>query len=147
MKVFLEVHDGQDIGRRFEILPNVYRAIGRLESNPGQTITIGEDFPLGPEERAVIMAHMERRKSSIGSASSDPDPYRGGFQRGEDILLEDHLISRTHAMIFVDGDGPSLVDLGSTNGTFVNARSITDADLVDGDVIHIGRAWLVVHVE
>lgn len=145
MKVFLEMNQGRKDGCRYELPLNMYRAICRRETDTGQTITMGEDFPLGPDERALIKDHLRRRKNSARVPRTDPSPT--GLRRGSDILLEDQLISRTHAMVFLDGEGPSLVDLGSTNGTFVNAQAVTDADLVDGDVIHIGRARFIVHVE
>ena len=71
----------------------------------------------------------------------------GSFRRGRDILLDDEKISRTHAMVFVDEQGPSIVDLISTNGTLVNGQKISDADLTDGDVINIGKTRFIVRVE
>ena len=44
-------------------------------------------------------------------------------------------------------DGPSVVDLLSTNGTYVNGQQVMDSDLHDGDIVHVGKTRLVVHVE
>jgi pSer/pThr/pTyr-binding forkhead associated (FHA) protein len=62
-----------------------------------------------------------------------------------DLVLEgDQLISRRHALMRYDGEHYSLVDLGSSNGTFVNEMEITEAHtLVDGDRISIGEYELV----
>jgi pSer/pThr/pTyr-binding forkhead associated (FHA) protein len=38
-----------------------------------------------------------------------------------------------------------LVDLGSTNGTFVNERRIQQHTLRDGDAIRIGRSTMRFH--
>ena len=65
--------------------------------------------------------------------------------RGEDadIVLDDPGISRKHAEIRVTADGPHLVatlrDLGSTNGTFVDAERITSVELVEGAALTMGR--------
>lgn len=59
-----------------------------------------------------------------------------------DIPLSSDLVSRNHARLLVSPDKVMLVDLGSTNGTFVNDRRIRDWLLADGDRIGIGNVWL-----
>jgi hypothetical protein len=60
-----------------------------------------------------------------------------------DVRLEDAHVSRRHAIVAVrgDGDGDSirLLDDRSSNGTFVNGRPVTVAQLTDGDVLRFGR--------
>ena len=60
--------------------------------------------------------------------------------RGTDceIYLEDDAASRRHAAIHQDDDGYLLVDLNSTNGTFVNNEQIKKHRLEAGDRIRIG---------
>jgi hypothetical protein len=55
-----------------------------------------------------------------------------------DITLADTNVSRRHAEIRRIGDGYSLVDLGSTNGTEVNGQRIQETALMSGDVISVG---------
>jgi two-component system, cell cycle response regulator len=53
--------------------------------------------------------------------------------------VEDDGISRKHAKVMLGPDGHfQLVDLGSTNGTFLNGVRITVATLHDGDKVQIG---------
>lgn len=60
-----------------------------------------------------------------------------------DIMVDDAHLSRRHASVRLTDDGVSLVDLGSTNGTWVNDRRLTaPLELADGDVIRIGRTEL-----
>ncbi|WP_245719090.1 FHA domain-containing protein [Micromonospora rhizosphaerae] len=60
-----------------------------------------------------------------------------------DVVVEDPHLSRRHAAVRRTDEGVSLVDLGSTNGTWLNDRRITGAEqLADGDVIRIGRTEL-----
>ncbi len=54
------------------------------------------------------------------------------------LVLEDGNVSRHHAEIRPYGTGFRLVDLGSTNGTFVNGERIAERQLRDGDVLRFG---------
>jgi len=54
------------------------------------------------------------------------------------ISLSDPNVSRRHAEVRRIGDGYSLVDLGSTNGTEVNGQRIQETALMNGDVIGVG---------
>jgi hypothetical protein len=60
-----------------------------------------------------------------------------------DVIVDDPGVSRQHAEVRVTTDGPRLVatvrDLGSTNGTFVDAHRISSCQLAEGSAITIGR--------
>jgi pSer/pThr/pTyr-binding forkhead associated (FHA) protein len=58
-----------------------------------------------------------------------------------DITLLDEGISREHALVLFDEDGPAYVveDLQSTNGTKVNGKRVRSATLAEGDEIQIGQ--------
>lgn len=60
-----------------------------------------------------------------------------------DLRLVDPGVSRHHAEIRVEGPEIALVDLGSTNGSFVNGQPIRRVSLIDGTRITIGRTNLV----
>jgi diguanylate cyclase (GGDEF)-like protein len=56
------------------------------------------------------------------------------------LQVEDDGISRKHAKVILGPNGHfQLVDLGSTNGTFLNGIKINVATLQDGDKIQIGQ--------
>jgi ABC-type multidrug transport system ATPase subunit len=58
---------------------------------------------------------------------------------GNDIVVDDLLASRKHASIRrLSNDRFEVVDLGSTNGTFVNGSRVATAQLKDGDLISVG---------
>jgi pSer/pThr/pTyr-binding forkhead associated (FHA) protein len=62
----------------------------------------------------------------------------------EIVLDHDQLTSRRHALLRYDGTQYTVVDLGSSNGTFVNNAEIRDATpLKDGDHIIVGEHELV----
>ncbi len=68
------------------------------------------------------------------------------FARGADIIFSDDSISRAHAMIFHDTSGCGIIDLASTNGTFVNDERITTTAIGPGDVITLGNSELRVAI-
>lgn len=56
-----------------------------------------------------------------------------------DIMLDDEGVSRKHSRIIGQPDGTvAILDLGSTNGTWVEGQKITYRQLKDGDRIQIG---------
>ena len=59
-----------------------------------------------------------------------------------DITIADAGTSRKHVEILWDGERAMVRDLGSTNGTQLNDRRITDAALPPDGVITIGRTQL-----
>ena len=65
--------------------------------------------------------------------------------RGKDcsLILPDISVSRHHAQVVREEDGFTLQDLGSQNGTSVNASPISSRKLETGDVIQIGKFVLV----
>ncbi len=60
-----------------------------------------------------------------------------------DLRLVDQGVSRHHAEIRVEDGEVVLVDLGSTNGTFVNGQPIRRVSLADGTRVTLGRTTLV----
>ncbi|HKT79017.1 MAG TPA: FHA domain-containing protein [Vicinamibacterales bacterium] len=63
---------------------------------------------------------------------------------GADFILEAPLVSRVHCRVEADHQRLEVVDLSSTNGTFVNGRRIERAQLKEGDRLRVGRVELIV---
>jgi serine/threonine protein kinase len=93
-----------------------------------------------------------RLRVTAGNASGTEIQVRDelliGRQASEEGQLgQDAEISREHARIARTGDHFVVEDLGSTNGTFVNGRRITKAEILSpGDRIQMGATTLVVQV-
>lgn len=64
-------------------------------------------------------------------------------RRGADIVLDDAEVSRKHCALEVHGPLALLVDLGSTNGTFVNQDRVDTAELEHLSEFRIGRNTLM----
>ena len=69
----------------------------------------------------------------------DADATSIGRDKQNDIFFDDATVSRKHAAVKRLGNSFSIVDEGSLNGTYVNAVSISEANLTTGDVVHIGK--------
>ena len=63
---------------------------------------------------------------------------RIGRRRDNDLVLEDPTTSSQHAAIEMEGEDVLLVDLQSTNGTYINGIQISRAPLTQGDEVRIG---------
>src|SRR5262245_17619507 len=61
-----------------------------------------------------------------------------------DFVLPAALVSRLHCRLEASQDGLMVVDLDSTNGTFVNDRRVERAALRTGDRLRVGRVELTV---
>ena len=88
--------------------------------------------------------------------TADLQPHRIDIERGETsigraqtnkIIVDDPAASRQHAKILVskDTNNISIIDLDSTNGTYLRSEKIRGAvNLKDGDVLRIGQILLTV---
>lgn len=75
-----------------------------------------------------------------------PITYMGrGF--GNSIVMDSRKVSRMHCLIEHSPMGFRLVDMGSTNGTFVNKRRIEAGTLYHGDEIRVGLNVLTFLIE
>src|SRR4051794_41334354 len=69
-------------------------------------------------------------------------PMRIGRGRESDTGLTDPYVSRAHCRLELRGSDLTLVDLGSSGGTYVNDRRVGEHGLRPGDVIRIGNTRL-----
>ena len=56
-----------------------------------------------------------------------------------DIVIDNLAVSGEHAVIHMTDDGVEIEDLGSTNGTYVNAKAVTRQELRSGDIVEVGK--------
>ena len=56
-----------------------------------------------------------------------------------DIVIDNLAVSGEHAVIHMVDQDVEIEDLGSTNGTYVNARAVKRQELRNGDTIEVGK--------
>ena len=61
-----------------------------------------------------------------------------------DFIVEAALVSRVHCRLTAGDEQLEVVDLSSTNGTFVNDTRVATAKLTKGDRLRVGRVELIV---
>lgn len=106
----------------------------------------------------MFRIHSEARPGvtdQVSSPAAAPPPVAARLQIGErtvalsrrttvlgrgedaDLRIDDPGVSRRHAQIVL-GDPCRVVDLGSTNGTWLDGNQITSAELFDGSKLALG---------
>jgi hypothetical protein len=82
----------------------------------------------------------------VGEHRFDRDIVKIGRLASAHLKLDDTKVSRIHAVIEATSDGQSysIIDMGSTEGTFVNGEKVSKEKLKDGDEIRLGDCRLLV---
>ena len=144
------------------------RAIFSIKAGPNQGDTVGVDLGgcrligrhLSDNETAfldrdgnrkldatasqLLSEHVREQAGESPSSARNPD---AAYTRGPDIIFSDDAISRAHAMVYFDGSGAmGIIDLASTNGTFVNDQRVSSASLQEGDRVSLGSSHLIISV-
>ena len=76
----------------------------------------------------------------------DASETKIGRDVNNEICLDDITVSRSHAIISKSSDGYSVKDLGSLNGTYLNAVSVRDSKISNGDEIQVGKYHLTLFI-
>jgi ABC transport system ATP-binding/permease protein len=88
---------------------------------------------------ADLLPSVDRRPTSRTPLSAQA--LRIGRDTDNDLVLSDLDVSRHHAQLRKSPSGAyEIVDLGSSNGTFVNGRRVSAAVLSEPDIVSIGRS-------
>lgn len=86
-----------------------------------------------------------------GQAFFVPDNASLLVGRHEDAgikLDQDKRTSRKHAIIGFRDDNAYVLDLASTNGTFINNKKVSGKEsLRDGDIVFLGRTYMKISIQ
>ena len=142
---------------RFEGVPDLTTGTFRIRSGVirGTTVEDGEirrpssDLPRPPGNFSgkprLLVSSPDRGPDGSTQRTFELSAPITILGRGTDcdLRLVDAGVSRHHAELRVEDGEVVLVDLGSTNGTFVNGQPIRRVTLVDGTQVTLGRTTLV----
>jgi len=67
-----------------------------------------------------------------------------GRATNADLVLDAALVSRLHCRLEATVETLEVVDLDSTNGTYVNGERVFRAHMIPGDRLRVGRVELAV---
>jgi pSer/pThr/pTyr-binding forkhead associated (FHA) protein len=114
------------------------REVAKGGRAPGPARTSGRKGRKAPRKAAVIEGGTIK-----GKVFDLGDELIIGRDQKCHVILDDTYVSQVHARIFAKDDGYMVEDLGSTNGTYLNRRRITQPTEVQrGDRIKIGMTVL-----
>jgi hypothetical protein len=108
--------------------PRAASAPAAAPARPGRLLVLASDV-LPPGAAIVLDA---------------PEVLIGRDPNAQAMLDGDGFVSARHALVRVRGGTPTVIDLGSTNGTYVNGERIgAEIPLEDGDEVAIGSTRMV----
>ncbi|MGB8932122.1 MAG: FHA domain-containing protein [Anaeromyxobacteraceae bacterium] len=94
-----------------------------------------------PAPRAVLsVVHASTEGEAGKRYTVGEEDVTLGREDVNTVVVGSDQASRRHARIFVSGGNHVLVDLDSTNGTFLNSKQTKEQTLRHGDVIRIGTS-------
>jgi len=115
------------------------------DDQQSQETESGPDEP--PETPAVAILVSKDGTMSLALLQGK---FAVGRRAGEnDLIIADPYCSGRHADVSVDGEAVTVVDIGSTNGTFVNGARLeagSPREVVPGDEITFGRSVFTIEV-
>ena len=145
-RAIFKVTAGPNDGDTVSVELGACRLIGRhLSENETAFIDRDGNRVLDAAASKLLTQHLKERSPAAPAAPQDGEGFSvTAFERGPDIIFSDDAISRAHAMLFYDPSGVGIIDLASTNGTYVNNERVTSTLVADGDTVSLGSSELTV---
>jgi hypothetical protein len=94
----------------------------------------------------VVLRFLEGENEGVEIRVNPPRELFIGRSEECDIFLGEKKISRKHCKLAVSSEGVHLIDLKSTNGTFVNQKKVAEVDLTHEDKIRVGTSLIQVAI-
>jgi diguanylate cyclase (GGDEF)-like protein len=109
---------------------------GKLQRRGALTVT--QRFQARPEERdRTLIVRIDSANAGQVHAL-DGESFTVGRHPDNSACIDDQGMSRHHAHIVKKGRKYWIEDLGSSNGTYINGRRVTNAELSNGDTLQFG---------
>lgn len=86
----------------------------------------------------VIQGRDQGKRFELGQG-----PASVGRDAANTIQLHDTEVSRHHAEFRREGEVVHVVDLNSSNGTFINSQQVTQQELRSGDRVQVGKTLMI----
>jgi pSer/pThr/pTyr-binding forkhead associated (FHA) protein len=124
-----------------------FRGVGETEYvDTEHGLTPDDETTIGALRPGTALLVVMRGPNNGARFLLDDAEVSSGRHPDSDIFLDDVTVSRKHAVFVREGQGYSVRDVGSLNGTYVNRRSVDHALLHNGDEVQIGKYRFVFYV-
>jgi len=126
---------------RAETLPVVVANVERpvLPHGTWDARTIEESHELAGEPPAPPTLILTEQGKSPRQVAFEKPRLLIGRSEYNDMSIDSRFVSRHHLLLVRHGSATFLMDLNSTNGTFVNSRRVSNHVLIDDDIITVGN--------
>ncbi len=107
-----------------------------------------ESYQHSQRKDHLVAEGRAKVEKSAGSYQLLGDQITVGRAQGQDIQFDDNNVSRQHALLTKNKRGYSIVDMGSSNGTFVGSNRLVPrvvTELTHGDVLRFGTNQIMVY--
>lgn len=108
----------------------------------GEALEVSDREPAAVRQKSSCWLVRGRRRHALpdGETIVGRDP-------GAAVALADQSVSRRHAVIRLSGEGATLEDLGSKNGTYLKGERVhAPTPLADGDRVRFGNVELTLRI-
>ncbi len=124
---------------RAETLPVDVAEIDHPELPLGTWIAQSAEFPPASDGPLPPTLYVTLNGETTNSLLFDKARVLIGRSEHNDLTIDSRWISRHHVLLVRNGEKTYLMDLNSTNGTYVNSRRVSVRALMDDDIIAIGQ--------
>lgn len=117
------------------------------ELDAGKSAVLEEDSklpqlaPLAPHKRYSLAVIMGANAGQIYTVTKPRTVLGRGTE--SDVQLQDSEVSRRHAMLEIRGDEAMVIDLSSTNGTYVDGVRVQKASIFSNQEFSLGTTTLM----
>ena len=107
---------------------------GNIHLRTGEPSAVSEyTYFLVPEDQPTVKLILTKTATVLGR------------DKTSDLTIEDHNVSGRHCILDIRSRGLFILDLDSTNGTYVNGVLVRDGYINPGDVLELGSYRLTVN--
>ena len=117
------------------------------ELDAGKSVVLEDDSnlpqlaPLAPHKRYSLAVIMGANAGQIYTVAKPRTVLGRGTE--SDVQLQDSEVSRRHAMLEIRGDEAMVIDLSSTNGTYVDGVRVQKASIFSNQEFSLGTTTLM----
>lgn len=125
---------------RAEKLPVTSELVERTDTFDNLPALVGADCDWAPDEDATPpVLVLTRDGETLQELVMEGTRLLVGRSEHNDLRISSRFVSRHHALFVRHGKSTFLLDLNSTNGTFVNSRRISNLLMQHEDVVQLGH--------